>query len=45
MPTLLFPAAFLTDRLVVGGLTSAILIVVAVWQSLHAPGAPPPVAH
>jgi low temperature requirement protein LtrA len=34
---MLFPAAFVTDRLRVGGLASAILILVAVWQSLHAP--------
>jgi low temperature requirement protein LtrA len=38
---LLFPTAFATDRLMVGGLTSAILILVAVWQSLHSPTMPP----
>lgn len=37
---LLFPAAFMTDRLMVGGLTSVALIVVAVWQSLKAPSVP-----
>jgi low temperature requirement protein LtrA len=31
----LFPIAFVTDRLMVSGSTSAILIVVAVWQSRH----------
>ena len=36
----LFPAAFLTNRLMVGGLTSLVMIVVAVWQSRHAPAAP-----
>ncbi len=36
---LLFPAAFMTDRLMVGGLTSAVLIVVAVWQTVRAPAA------
>ena len=36
----LFPAAFLTDRLMVGGLTSLVMIVVAVWQSRYAPAAP-----
>ena len=40
MLAMLFPAAFLTDRLMVGGLASAILIVVAVWQSRHAPAKP-----
>jgi hypothetical protein len=30
----------MTDRLMVGGLTSVALIVVAVWQSLKAPSAP-----
>lgn len=33
----LFPAAFLTDRLMVGGLTSVVLIVVAIWQTRQAP--------
>jgi len=37
---LLFPLAFATDRLMVGGLASAVLIVVAVWQSLKAPAEP-----
>jgi len=37
---LLFPLAFATDRLMVGGLTTLVLIVVAVWQTLHAPAAP-----
>jgi low temperature requirement protein LtrA len=37
---LLLPTAFATDRLMVGGLTSAILILVAVWQSLHSPTMP-----
>jgi low temperature requirement protein LtrA len=37
---LLFPAAFATDRLMAGALTSAILVLVAVWQSLHAPTMP-----
>jgi low temperature requirement protein LtrA len=37
---LLFPAAFATDRLMAGALTSAILVLVAVWQSLHAPAVP-----
>ena len=32
---LLFPAAFATDRLVVGAATSAVMIVVALWQSRH----------
>jgi len=36
----LFPLAFVTDRLMVGGLTSAVLIVVAVWQSVKAPSRP-----
>ena len=36
----LFPIAFMTDRLMVGGLTSAVLIVVAGWQTLHAPRVP-----
>ena len=31
----LFPLAFLTDRLLVGGLTTLVLIVVAVWQTRH----------
>jgi hypothetical protein len=30
----------MTDRLMVGALASAALIVVAVWQSLKAPAAP-----
>lgn len=34
---MLFPASFVTDRLMVGALSSAVLIVVAVWQSVHAP--------
>jgi hypothetical protein len=34
---LLAPIAFATDRLMVGGLASAVLIVVAAWQSLRAP--------
>jgi low temperature requirement protein LtrA len=34
---LLAPLAFATDRLMVGGLASAVLIVVAAWQSLRAP--------
>ncbi len=33
----LFPAAFLTDRLMVGGLASLVMVVVAVWQSLKTP--------
>ena len=37
---LLFPLAFATDRLMVGGLTTLVLIVVAVWQTLRAPAAP-----
>ena len=37
---LLFPLAFVTDRLMVGGLTSLVLIVVAVWQSVNAPSTP-----
>ena len=37
---LLFPAAFMTDRLMVGALASVALIVVAVWQSLRAPSVP-----
>ena len=37
---LLFPLAFVTDRLMVGALTSLVMIVVAVWQSLNAPAAP-----
>jgi low temperature requirement protein LtrA len=32
---LLVPAAFLTDRLVAGALASAILILVATWQTRH----------
>ncbi len=39
--TLLFPAAFLTNRLMVGGFASVVLMVVAVWQSLKAPSTPP----
>jgi hypothetical protein len=31
----LFPLAFLTDRLLVGALTTLVLIVVAVWQTRH----------
>ena len=42
---ILFPAAFATDRLMVGGLTSAILIFVAVWQSRHAPARPAGAVH
>lgn len=38
----LFPAAFVTDRLLVGGLTSLILIGVAAWQSRHVPALPAP---
>lgn len=37
MLVLLFPLAFMTDRLMVGGLTSLVLIVVAIWQSRHTP--------
>jgi len=37
---LLFPLAFLTDRLMVGALTSGVLILVATWQTLHAPRVP-----
>ena len=37
MLILLAPFAFATDRLMVGGLTSGIMIVVAAWQSLRAP--------
>ena len=37
---LLWPLAFATDRLMVGALTSGILIMVATWQTLHAPRAP-----
>lgn len=37
---LLIPVAFLTDRLMVGGLTMLVLIVVAVWQTLKVPSAP-----
>lgn len=33
----LFPACFVSNRLVVGGLSSLILLVVAAWQSVHAP--------
>ena len=36
----LFPAAFMTDRLMVGGLTSLVMIVVAVWHARRAPQAP-----
>ncbi len=32
---LLLPFAFMTDRLMVGGLTTAIMILVAVWQTKH----------
>ncbi|CAN5905167.1 low temperature requirement protein A [soil metagenome] len=32
----LFPLSFLTDRLMLGALTSLIFIVVAVWQTRHA---------
>lgn len=45
MLAILFPVAFVTDRLMVGGLTSAILIVVAAWQSRHAPAVPGRAAH
>ena len=45
MLALLFPAAFVTDRLMVGGLTSAILVIVAVWQTLHTPAAAPTPRH
>ncbi len=31
----LFPVSFVTDRLTVGGLTSLVFIVVAVWQTRH----------
>ena len=31
----LFPLALATDRLMAGGLTTLVLIVVAVWQSRH----------
>ena len=37
---LLFPLSFVTDRLMVGGLTSLVLVVVAAWQSLSAPALP-----
>jgi low temperature requirement protein LtrA len=36
----LLPLAMVTERLVVGGLTTLVLIVVAVWQTLRAPSAP-----
>ena len=36
----LFSAAFVTDRLMVGGLATLTLIIVAVWQTRRAPGAP-----
>jgi len=36
----LWPLGFATDRLMVGGLTSAVLVLVATWQTLHAPRAP-----
>jgi low temperature requirement protein LtrA len=36
----LWPVSFVTDRLMVGGLTSLILIVVAAWQSRYAPAMP-----
>ena len=38
---LLFPLGFMTDRLMLGGFTTLTLIVVAAWQSLRAPSAPP----
>ena len=37
---LLFPLAFLTDRLVLGALTSLVLVIVATWQGLKAPDLP-----
>jgi hypothetical protein len=37
---LLFPLSFATDRLMVGGLTSLVLMIVAAWQSLSAPALP-----
>jgi hypothetical protein len=40
MLSLLFAAAFVTDRLMVGGFATLILIVVAAWQSRHAPDVP-----
>ncbi|CAN5505184.1 low temperature requirement protein A [soil metagenome] len=40
----LFPVSFVTDRLMVGGLTSLIFIVVAVWQTRH-PRRPPHALH
>jgi len=42
---LVYPVAFVTDRLMVGGLTSAILIAIAVWQSRHAPAKPAGATH
>jgi low temperature requirement protein LtrA len=37
---MLFPAAFATDRLMVGGLTTLVLIVVAAWHARRVPQAP-----
>lgn len=36
---MLFPAGFVMDRLLMGALSSAVLLVVALWQSVHAPAA------
>lgn len=36
----LFPLSFITDRLMVGGLTSTVMVVVAIWQGLRAPRPP-----
>ncbi|HEY4069351.1 MAG TPA: low temperature requirement protein A [Burkholderiaceae bacterium] len=43
MLLLLAPLAFATDRLAIGGVTSLILVIVAAWQTRHAP-APAPAA-
>jgi low temperature requirement protein LtrA len=37
---LLWPLAFATERLTIGALASAVLILVATWQTLHAPRTP-----
>jgi low temperature requirement protein LtrA len=37
---LTIPVALVTSRLVVGAMTSAVLVIVAAWQSRHAPARP-----
>lgn len=41
----IFPIGFVTDRLMVGGLTSLVFIVVAVWQTRHPRRLPHRAAH